>query len=174
MRRGFVIFGDNRISSPTTTKSSTHCFEHVRRFRHEFTVDADIDKVWDFYTGAGHLAVITPPRLNIDIVKCTSGTRLQEGAEVWLQGTLVVKSHWHSKITYMKPYTYVDEMLEGRFRTWKHTHSFEKVENGTKVVDEIDFELHYGLLGRLLEGYAYSQLEKIFAHRKQATINALR
>jgi hypothetical protein len=42
------------------------------------------------------------------------------------------------------------------------------------VIDEIDFELHYGLLGRMLEGYAHSQLGKIFAHRKQATIGALR
>jgi ligand-binding SRPBCC domain-containing protein len=74
----------------------------------------------------------------------------------------------------MKPYTYIDEMLEGRFKIWKHVHSFEKTENGAKVVDEIDFEPRYGFLGRMLEGYAYSQLEKIFAHRKEATIRALR
>jgi ligand-binding SRPBCC domain-containing protein len=112
--------------------------------------------------------------MGIQVVRCTSGNKLQEGAEVWLQGTLVIKSRWHSKITYMKPYTYIDEMLEGRFKIWKHVHSFEKTENGAKVVDEIDFEPRYGFLGRMLEGYAYSQLEKIFAHRKEATIRALR
>lgn len=146
----------------------------LRRFSHSFTVPADIDRVWDFYTDIGHLAVITPPNMNIKVVRCTSGNKLQEGAEVWLQGTLVIKSKWHSKITQLRPYTYVDEMLEGRFRVWKHTHGFEKTEGGTKVIDEIDFELRYGLVGRMLEGYAHSQLEKIFAHRKQATIDALR
>ncbi len=146
----------------------------MRRFSHAFTVPADIEKVWDFYTDIGHLAVITPLGMNIKVVRCTSGNKLQEGAEVWLQGTLVIKSKWHSKITYLKPYTYIDEMLEGRFKTWKHTHGFEKTEGGTKVIDKIDFELRYGFLGKMLEGYAYSQLEKIFAHRKDATINALR
>jgi ligand-binding SRPBCC domain-containing protein len=146
----------------------------LRRFSHAFIAPADIDKVWDFYTGIGHLAVITPPHMNIRVVRCTSGNKLQEGAEVWLQGTLVIKSSWHSKITHLKPYAYIDEMLEGRFRVWKHTHGFEKTEDGTKVIDEIDFELRYGLLGKMLEGYVHSQLEKIFAHRKRATIDALR
>jgi hypothetical protein len=41
------------------------------------------------------------------------------------------------------------------------------------VIDEIDFELQYGFLGRMFEGYAYRQLEQIFEHRKQATIKAL-
>ncbi|WP_415282985.1 SRPBCC family protein [Candidatus Nitrososphaera sp. FF02] len=146
----------------------------MRRFVHDFTVEADIEKVWDFYTGIGHLAIITPPEMNVKVVRCTSGDRIKEGAEVWLEGTLVLKSHWHSKITHMKPYTYVDEMLEGRFRVWKHVHRFERTEDGTKVIDEIDFEPRYGLLGRMLEGYAHSQLEKIFAHRKEMTIRALR
>jgi hypothetical protein len=30
------------------------------------------------------------------------------------------------------------------------------------------------MLGRMLEGYAHKQLEKIFAHRKEATIAALK
>lgn len=42
------------------------------------------------------------------------------------------------------------------------------------MIDEIEFELRYGLLGKIFEGYAYGQLEKIFAHRKEATIEALR
>jgi ligand-binding SRPBCC domain-containing protein len=94
--------------------------------------------------------------------------------EVWLEGKLGIQSTWHSKITEMKPYVYVDEMLEGRFRIWKHTHAFERVDGGTRVVDEIEFELRYGLLGRMLDGYAYRQLGRIFAHRKVATIAALR
>jgi ligand-binding SRPBCC domain-containing protein len=92
---------------------------------------------------------------------------------VWLTGILLTRSNWHSKITSLKPYEYVDEMLTGRFRVWKHVHGFRKVDDKTEVIDEIDFQLHYGLLGRLFEGYVYSQLEKIFAHRKQTTIKAL-
>ena len=44
----------------------------------------------------------------------------------------------------------------------------------TQVIDEVDFELPYGMIGKLLfEGYAYNRLEKVFTHRKKATIKAL-
>ena len=145
----------------------------MRRFRHTFTVNAGIDKVWDFYTDIGHLQVISPPHMQIRLVKATH-QKLVEGSEVWLTGILLTRSNWHSKITSLAPYQYVDEMLAGRFRVWKHVHDFRKVDDNTsEVIDEIDFELHYGLLGRIFEDYVYSQLEKIFAYRKQATIKAL-
>lgn len=146
----------------------------MRKFSHSFVVPADIDKVWGFYADIGHLEVITPPHMRLKVIKSSTGSKLQQGTEVWLEGHLVVKSAWHSMITEMKPYVYVDEMLEGRFKTWKHTHAFRQVEGGTEVVDEIEFELRYGMLGRMLEGYAHKQLEKIFAHRKEATIAALK
>lgn len=146
----------------------------LRKFSHAFTVDAPIEKVWAFYTDIGHLEVITPPEMGLKVVRCTTGRQLAEDTEVWLEGNLVVKSRWHSRITHLQPYAYVDKMLEGRFRVWKHTHSFEKTISGTTVIDEIDFELRYGPLGKALEGYAEKQLAKIFAHRKDATIEALR
>jgi ligand-binding SRPBCC domain-containing protein len=145
----------------------------VRSFRHSFTVKADINKVWEFYTDIGHLQVISPPHMQLQLVKSTH-QKLVQGSEVWLTGILLTRSTWHSKITVLAPYEYVDEMLTGRFQVWKHLHGFHKIDdNTTEVIDEIDFQLHYGLLGRMFEGYVYSKLEKIFAHRKQATIKAL-
>jgi ligand-binding SRPBCC domain-containing protein len=144
----------------------------VRTFRHTFTVNADIDRVWKFYTDIGHLQVISPPRMQIQLLKSTH-RQLVPGSEVWLTGVLLTRSNWHSKITSLAPYEYVDEMITGRFRVWKHMHSFRRLGDKTDVIDEIEFELHYGWLGRLFEGYVYLQLQKIFAHRKQATIKAL-
>lgn len=144
----------------------------MRTFHHTFTANADIDRVWKFYTDIGHLQVISPPRMQIQLVKSTH-QQLVAGSEVWLTGILLTRSNWHSKITSLVPYEYVDEMITGRFRLWKHIHVFRKLGDKTEVIDEIEFELHYGWLGKLFEGYVYSQLERIFAHRKQATIKAL-
>ena len=145
----------------------------VRTFRHTFTVSANIQKVWEFYTNIGHLEVVSPPNMRIKIVR-TTHHGLVEGSEVWLTGMLLTRSNWHSKITWLKPYEYIDVMLSGRFKAWKHVHSFLRVnDNETEVIDEISFELHYGLLGRMFEGLVYSQLKKIFAYRKQATVNAM-
>ena len=155
-------------------KLPEHLLLSLKRFSHSFIVPADIDRVWAFYTDIDHLEVITPPQMRLKVRKSSTGSKIQEGAEVWIEGNLAIKSTWHSRITSMEPYVYVDEMLEGLFKTWKHTHAFKKADGGTEVVDEIEFELRYGFLGRILEGYAYRQLEKIFAHRKSATIAALR
>ena len=145
----------------------------MRTFHHTFTVNADIDRTWEFYIDIGHLQVISPPRMRIQLIK-TTHQKVVRGSEVWLTGILLVRSNWHSRITSLAPYEYVDEVLTGRLKLWKHTHSFCNIGNGrTEVIDEIEFELHYGWIGRLFEGYAHSQLKKIFAHRKQATMEAL-
>ncbi len=144
----------------------------MHKFRHAFTVNADIDRVWEFYTDIGHLQVISPPHMQLRLVKSTH-KKIVQGSEVWLTGILVTRSNWHSRITSLAPYEYVDEMIAGRFRVWKHLHGFRKIGDRTEVIDEVDFQLHYGLLGRMFEGYVYSRLEKIFAHRKQATVKAL-
>ncbi|HKU50454.1 MAG TPA: SRPBCC family protein [Nitrososphaera sp.] len=142
-------------------------------FRHSFFVNAEISKVWDFYTNIDHLAVVSPPDLRIRVVKSTHQV-LIEGSEVWLTGKLVTRSNWHSRITSLRPYEYADEMLTGRFSVWKHVHRFEKAggANGrTEVIDEIVFELPYGPVGKLFEGYVARQLEKTFEFRKKATIS---
>jgi ligand-binding SRPBCC domain-containing protein len=68
---------------------------------------------------------------------------------------------WHSKITFLKPHEYVDEMAHSK--------------NGgeTEIIDEIEFELPYGILEKLFEGYAYKQLQNTFEHRKIATVKTL-
>ena len=144
----------------------------MRKFRHAFTVNADIDRIWEFYTDIGHLQIISPPHMQLRLIKSTH-QKIVQGSEVWLTGILFTRSNWHSRITSLAPYEYVDEMLTGRFRMWKHLHGFRKIGDKTEVIDEVDFELHYGLLGRIFESYVYLQLEKIFAYRKQATIKAL-
>ena len=60
------------------------------------------------------------------------------------------------------------------FKHWKHTHVFHKInEDQTEVADEIEFELQYGFIGKMFEWYALDKLEKIFAYRQQATVDAL-
>jgi len=139
-------------------------------------VDASINNVWSFYTNVDHLRVVSPPELKLRIIRCSTGDRIVQGTEVWLEGILLIKSVWHSKITFMDQYKYVDEMLEGRFRVWRHTHLFEQVsdDTATKIIDEIEYELHYGLIGKGFEWYVERQLASIFAHRKIATVKALK
>jgi ligand-binding SRPBCC domain-containing protein len=51
-------------------------------------------------------------------------------------------------------------MLSGPFKKWRHLHRFGSIEGKqTEIIDEVDFELPYGILGKVFEGYAYKQLQ---------------
>ncbi len=147
-------------------------------------MNCPIDKVWEFYTDIKHLDIVTPREIELKITKATN-QKLTQGSEIWLEGkiiTMISKNTWHSMITSYcvspQQYLYVDEMLTGPFKIWRHLHKFYGVDSNynkkrTKVIDEIDFELPYGIIGKLFDGYAYRRLEKIFCNRKLATIRAL-
>ncbi len=152
----------------------------MRIFRQSFVVQSSIERVWHFYTNVKHLEVITPKQIDLQIIKTTS-ENIVEGQEIWVSGKIFEaikirrKMTWHSKITFLKKYEYADEMLEGPFKKWRHKHKFHNIMDGkqTEIIDEVEFELPYVILGKLFEGYAYKQLQNIFEHRKIATVKAL-
>ena len=144
-------------------------------FKHKFNVNCHIDKAWEFYTHINHLAIITPRQLDLDVLD-TTDLKFIEGTEVWIQGKILLfKKEWHSRITIVRPYEYVDEMLSGPFKRWRHLHKFryDAQLNQTEVADEVEFELPCGALGRIFEGLTNIELKRIFEHRKKATTKAL-
>ena len=118
--------------------------------------------------------------MDLQIIKTTS-QNIGQGQEIWVSGKIFEaikirrKMRWHSKITFLKEYEYIDEMLEGPFKKWRHLHEFHNIIDGkqTEIIDEVEFELPYGMLARLFEGYAYKQLQNTFEYRKIATVKAL-
>ena len=160
----------------------------MQTFKHSFVVNSPIDRVWEFYTDIKHLEIITPKEIELKITSATS-QKLTKGSEIWLEGKIIPmmllskkRNKWHSVITSysvipQQQYLYVDEMLTGPFKKWRHLHKFYCVNGNqrqTQVIDEIHFELPYGMMiGKLFDGYAYRMLKKVFCYRKLATIRAL-
>ncbi|AWO02268.1 cell division protein [Chitinophaga alhagiae] len=57
-----------------------------------------------------------------------------------------------TRITSMqKPHYFCDEMEKGDFTFMKHEHHFKEIENGTIVIDIMEFGTPYGRMGRWLE-----------------------
>lgn len=55
-----------------------------------------------------------------------------------------------SKITAYHPYnSFTDEMVSGAFKSIKHIHSFEFIDNKTNMIDEFYYESPYGIIGKL-------------------------
>ena len=74
-----------------------------------------------------------------------------------------------SKITALeKPFLFSDEMAEGDFKSLLHQHHFKQVENGTIMIDIMDFEVPYGSFGRLFSKfYLTSYLRRLLEQRNQ-------
>ena len=149
----------------------------MRTFRHSFIVKSPIQRVWDFYTDVTHLETITPKEIDLKIIN-TTNQKIVQGQEIWVSGKIIAKIRrrmtWHSKITFLKAYEYADEMMASQFKKWRHLHKFRNIDGKqTEIIDEIEFELPYGILGKLFEGYAYKQLHNIFEYRKMMTAKAL-
>lgn len=147
-------------------------------FKHSFVVNCPIDRVWEFYTNIKHLEIITPTEIELKITSATS-QKLNQGSEFWFVGKLMIsKRKWHSVIKSIGQYQYLDEMLTGPLKKWRHLHKFNVIninnhQKQTEVIDEINFELPYTPIGKVFEGYVSRRLEKFFEYRKAATIKSL-
>lgn len=72
-----------------------------------------------------------------------------------------------SEITAMqRPHSFIDEMKQGDFKSMRHQHHFKQIENGTLMIDILDFESPYGGLGRMFNSiYLTRYMEKMIETR---------
>lgn len=49
------------------------------------------------------------------------------------------------------PSFFVDEMLEGKFKSFKHEHSFVQENGFVMMIDEIQYQTPYGIFGKLFD-----------------------
>jgi ligand-binding SRPBCC domain-containing protein len=79
---------------------------------------------------------------------------------------------WHAEITeFVWNHHFCDRQLRGPFTFWNHCHTVQPVTRngiaGASVVDEVEYQLPLGPLGRLAHRlWLHRQIEISFAHRK--------
>jgi ligand-binding SRPBCC domain-containing protein len=79
---------------------------------------------------------------------------LELGEEVTFEARhFGIRFQMTSRITeFDRPNRFVDEMVNGPFKSLRHAHVFEQASKETKVVDEMDFTLPLGFFGNLGAG----------------------
>ena len=84
------------------------------------------------------------------IAGTTSGLISEDEYVTWRAKHFGIYQTLTSKITAYQPYiSFTDEMINGPFKSIKHIHTFEFIDNKTIMVDEFYFESPYGIFGRL-------------------------
>ncbi len=75
------------------------------------------------------------------------------------------------KITAMqKPEHFTDEQLQGDFKMMKHEHHFKSCENGTIMIDLLQFESPYGIMGKWLNSLYLTRYMRALLERRNNTI----
>ena len=74
---------------------------------------------------------------------------------------------WRTVITSWNPdHDFRDEQRRGPYRLWRHTHTFEELDGGTRCLDCVEYAVPGGaLINRL---FVRGDVEKIFNYRAEA------
>ena len=138
-------------------------------------VPRPIDEVFPFFAAAANLEAITPPWLRFRMVtpepvEMHAGTLIEYRLRV--HG---IPMHWTSRIDeWDPPHRFLDCQLRGPYRLWEHLHVLEPHPQGTLSRDHVRYALPLGPLGALANALLVRRdLERIFDHRREATIRLL-
>jgi ligand-binding SRPBCC domain-containing protein len=137
------------------------------RLQRSQRVAAPLETIFAFFSDPANLEALTPPWLGFRILHATDspvrlGTRISY--RLRLNG---VPLRWESVIAEHVPgVSFADEQARGPYRHWYHRHGFRAVPGGVEIEDVVEYELPFGLLGRLAHVLLVRrQLRQIFDYR---------
>lgn len=128
------------------------------------------EKLWDFISIPQNLNEITPPKMAFKIVgelpkSAYAGLLLEYKVKIPVLGW----TSWLTEIKYVTDgYSFMDEQRVGPYKLWLHTHTLEDVEGGTKMTDEIHYQMPFGPLGVIAHVlFVKRTLKQIFDYRRE-------
>lgn len=78
--------------------------------------------------------------------------------------------NWVTEITQVKELQYfIDEQRFGPYKLWHHQHRFKGTKEGVEMIDEVNYVIPFGILGRLAHWlFVGRQVNAIFDYRYKA------
>lgn len=131
-------------------------------------LNCDINTAWKFFSSPNNLADITPGDMDF-IVKDELDQEIFVGMEInyTVSPIMRIPLKWKTIITevdYEK--SFVDFQAKGPFKLWNHKHEFFPNEQGVLMIDTVDYQLPFGVLGKIAHQLLVKKkLENIFNYR---------
>ena len=69
-----------------------------------------------------------------------------------------------------KPMIFVDEQSQGDFKMLKHEHHFKSCDNGTIMIDVVQFEIPYGAFGKWFNALYLTRYMRRLLENRNRTI----
>ena len=138
-----------------------------RELKTEIWLDGPIERVFDFFSNAENLELLTPPWINFKIatplpIEMRAGTLIDYRLKI--RG---FPAKWRTLISaWEPPHRFVDEQLKGPYAQWIHEHTFESKNGGALVTDRVRYKVPFDFL--VHRYFVQGDLDQIFAFRRQA------
>lgn len=142
-------------------------------FEKRIRIPAPASQVFAWHESPDALRWLIPPGDPVKVVARSGGIR--DGATVVLEiGYTPLKIRWvarHKNFVEGRQFTDVQE--KGPFAFWEHTHTvIPDGHSACFLIDHVEYELPFGIFGRLALPLVRRKLEALFAWRHQVTFEA--
>lgn len=146
----------------------------THRFEREQFLARPLEEVYRFFSEASNLALLTPPSMHFRLVT-PQPIRMRDGTLIeYRLRVRGVPIRWVSRIEdWEENRGFADRQLRGPYRRWLHRHEFEATEDGTRIIDRVEYALPFGVLGLVALPLVRRDLEAIFAYRREAVVRLL-
>lgn len=132
-------------------------------------IAAPVERVFDLNRSIG-LQKVFMERLGFTAVAgITAGLINKEESVTWKGKYLYKTRFFTSRVTDITPFElFIEKMIRGDFKNYRHEHYFKPAENGTIVIDIINFEISSGWLGRMITRlYLHRYIESMIMLRNE-------
>jgi len=115
-------------------------------------IDAPIERCFDLSRSIDLHKISTKQTNEEAIDGVTSGLINLNESVTWRAVHFGITQTLSTKITeFESPIFFVDEMINGAFKAFRHEHHFKAIENGTLMTDRFDYKSPFGIIGKLVD-----------------------
>ena len=142
-------------------------------FHAEQDVPRPLDEVFEFFSRAENLQELTPAWLHFRILD-VKPSPVRKGTLIrYALRWRVFPIRWTTEIVeWDPPHRFVDVQLKGPYKSWHHEHRFAAEGAGTRIYDEVQYGLPFGVFGAIAHRLKVrDDVETIFAYRKEVVAN---
>ncbi|MCF8253086.1 MAG: SRPBCC family protein [Bacteroidia bacterium] len=136
---------------------------------HNTRINKPIAEVFEFFSKAENLNLLTPPIINFKILSPLP-IKMFPGQIINYQIALMgIPFKWKTKISvWNPPHSFVDEQISGPYSKWHHQHIFKSVGNETEMTDIVEYRSKGWIFAPFLHWlFVDKKVNEIFAYREQ-------
>lgn len=139
------------------------------RLYREQQLNCSIETAWAFFSSPHNLSEITPESMNFVVLSPFQDEPIFKGMEIdyKVSPLLGIPMKWKTIISQVEDYkSFTDFQKKGPYKYWNHFHEFISNDHGVLMKDTVDYELPFGILGRITHSlFIKEKLKSIFDFR---------